>query len=142
MLLSLYIVSPAYHAFIAKASGIVGTGEVKDGLTTIYFEGNLYGAENVVRYDQKVEHAAGRLVEKYPTTAKMMLKPEHLTQVGTYDSESHVLDVTDPDALEAWAGERIASGPTQWAQERELQERFKDHLRRGVPFSPMPTRRF
>ena len=135
MRLSLYVVGPDHELPIARGSAIVGAGEIREGMTMVYFEGNLYGAENLRRFDERVEHAAARLVEKYPTAARMQAETAHLMQVGLYDTDSHSLDVTHPEALEAWAGERVASGPTQWAREDQVQQQLKEHMRRGLPMT-------
>lgn len=135
MLLSLYIPSPSCSYPIHPGSAIVGSTPQDDVQVLVYFEGNLYGAENMRAYEQRVEHAAGRLTQRYPTIAKAMLRPTDLVRVGSYETDAHLLEIEQPDALETWAGEKVVSGVTQWARDRELQRRFKEHVRRGLPFT-------
>lgn len=61
------------HRQIAPRSGIVGVQD-ESGLT-IYFEGNLNGAENLDYYAERVKCAAGRLFMNYPTVARLHLPP-------------------------------------------------------------------
>ena len=55
---------------IKSGSAIVGTYDEYGGLT-IDFEGNLYGAENLKTYEQRLIVAAGRHAHNYPTVARM-----------------------------------------------------------------------
>ena len=60
-------------SLIAPRSGIVGSlGPL--GLT-IYYEGNLNGASNLMTYEERVVSAAGRMFTGYPTSATMRLPP-------------------------------------------------------------------
>jgi len=84
--LNVYIpVNPEALTRIKKGSAIVANGQPRDGLVLAYYEGNLYGADNLHRFEEKLLHAAGRLVEKYPTVACSMLEVDQLLKVGTYD---------------------------------------------------------
>ncbi len=95
---------------IAKGSGIVGRPhEIIPGTTMLDYEGNLYGAENLRTYGERVMHAASRAVEQYPTVARMGLHTETLkenfVEIGTYDYHHDRIDVTDAAAqalLDAW----------------------------------------
>lgn len=65
-----------------------GTAIVSDrsllsgGLIEVYYEGNKYGACNLLHFEDKALCAVGRLILRYPTVAKMLVKPESLKQVG------------------------------------------------------------
>src|SRR5260370_6991149 len=65
--LGLYVPHPesALSSKLARGSAIVGlplaTGEI-----TIYYEGNVIGAENLARYRDKAVQAAGRMLHRYP----------------------------------------------------------------------------
>lgn len=72
----------------------------------VRFEANLYGASNMMRFVEKCLHAADRAIERYPTTAKATLPVAELQVVGTFDYPTkQITEITDPDALRAWAGE-------------------------------------
>lgn len=90
-------------AHIARASAIVGADE-RDGHILIHFEGNLYGAVNLVRFIDRVSLAAGRLTRRYPTVAKALAPVDHLVEVGSYDVDKDEVTVTRGAALAAWLG--------------------------------------
>jgi hypothetical protein len=71
---------------IKAGSGIVATDR-PDGSTDIYFEGNLYGAENLRSYWGRLLYAAGRLSQKYPTVARLVDKDwsENFDRIGAFD---------------------------------------------------------
>ena len=71
---------------IKAGSGIVATNR-PDGSTDIYFEGNLYGAENLRSYWGRLLCAAGRLSQKYPTVARLVDKDwgENFDRIGVFD---------------------------------------------------------
>lgn len=75
-------------------TAIVGIPD-QDGAMVAYYEGNLYGALNLVEFKDKAACAAGRLFTKYPTTAMCWLSGERvaaeLEEVGAIDSFSYVL---------------------------------------------------
>lgn len=118
---------------ITKGSGIVALPYENEG-QILYFEGNIYGAENLKSFLQKVLHAAGRAVKRYPTVAKTFLPEENkkdFLEVGTLDygqmaenlqnrrydgktEEACVLEAITwsedpevPSLLNAWAGEEV-----------------------------------
>ncbi len=90
---------------IAKGSGIVGV-PAEGGAVLIYYEGNIYGAQNIRTYEDKIYHAADRLVAKYPTVARTWAKPEDLVRVGTYDHPARTFrpDPGAQTAIDAWTG--------------------------------------
>ena len=110
-----------------KGSGIVGSpSEDVSGQFRIDFEGNLYGAENLKTYWDRLFHAAGRHVTGYPTVAR---EYHHAgpafpyVRVGLFNYEEAVervrsrelsveeamrmaceIDLTLKEILENWAG--------------------------------------
>jgi hypothetical protein len=133
MLLSLFILSPASSHPIVKGSAIVGQPAQGAERVLVYYEGNLYGAENLKAYEERVQIAAGRLTQHYPTVARSSLRKEELICVGSFDTQAHLITVDEPDLLEAWAGERVETSVTRWERDRELHRRYKEHLRTGKP---------
>lgn len=77
--------SDPLRAVIRLGSGIVGTTDGER--TTIDYEGNLYGAQNIVTWADRVMIAAGRHSTRYPTVARSWVKPEALIRVGTYEHD-------------------------------------------------------
>ena len=74
---------------IAKDSGIVG---VVDGrYVHVSYEGNLYKAENLEKWEQRVMHAADRLASGYPTIARCTMP---LEQFKPWVSLTRVLPAT------------------------------------------------
>lgn len=69
---------------------------------TVDYEGNLYKAENLATWEQRVLHAAQRHVEKYPTTARVFVPVASLVRVGTFFCQTSGIDVTDRPALDRW----------------------------------------
>ena len=99
--LNVYV--PAGEDFfgIHPGSAIVGFDRVSR-LCEIYFEGGLYNASYFADFSNRLLHAAGRCVEHYPTIARLSVPRDALQLVGTYEPETHVLDVDDRGALDAW----------------------------------------
>jgi len=57
---------------IASGSGIVGAPDPRAvDQSVVCYEGNLYHAVNLVRLEDRILCAAGRLFENYPTVARM-----------------------------------------------------------------------
>lgn len=69
------------------------------------FEGNRYGSQNLRTYQQRLLHAAGRHVERYPTVARAFVQRSELIEIGTYDVYQRTLTVTDPTELRGWTDE-------------------------------------
>ena len=95
-MLVVYVPRPDSNAaqVIAPGSAVVGRPDavrevVVDGVRTkmveVYFEGNLYGASNLVTMGQRLAQAAGRLVARYPTTARGWFDEGDLVVVGGYE---------------------------------------------------------
>lgn len=76
---------------IAPASGIVGKPIKDTDLIKVYFEGNLFGAENLNTYLDRLTLAAGRCAQKAPTTAFAVIEKSKLSIVGAMDTEDYSL---------------------------------------------------
>ena len=70
-------------AHIVRGSAIVGQPEPSSDEVTIYFEGAIYDQHNVRTLADRAKHAAGRMIEQYPTIATRVVPRETLTAVGT-----------------------------------------------------------
>lgn len=102
-----YVPAPDHRAalIIHPGSGIVGRPQGAGVM--VDYEGNLNGAGNIITLADRVNHAAGRQRESYPTVARTLLAPEALVAVGWYDDVSGDLTPDDADgvaALAAWLG--------------------------------------
>lgn len=89
---------------ILPGSAIVGTGEIENGHTLVYFEDNRYGAGDLQRFIMRCLHAHDRMVQHYPTIAKAVLPVDGLLQVGTYRPAEGQVVVEKPADLAAWLG--------------------------------------
>lgn len=89
---------------IAPGSAVVGlpTGDTS---VLIYFEGAVY---HEMTFDEKLLHAADRMVTRYPTVAMMLSNEFELTPVGTYDVATNTLTVTNAKLLDEWLGGKRA----------------------------------
>lgn len=92
MKLPVYIVprdSNRSHSY-EDGTAFVGRDVVGDG-QVLYYEGNYYGAVNLNLFTERVHCAAGRLTEKYPTTAVTFMDNESIKSdflnVGYFDTE-------------------------------------------------------
>ena len=74
------------YRIIEKGSGVVGQ-PYNDTETLCYYEGNLYGASNMVTWADRVHHAADRMAVAYPTVAKTIARPGELIRVGSFDGQ-------------------------------------------------------
>lgn len=92
---TIYIPNPVLgvrYRHIAPGSGIVGVA-TEHGGAVLHFEGNLYGAENLMTYEERVRQAAGRLFQRYPTVARLYLAYPELGEflaVGAIDQEYRI----------------------------------------------------
>jgi hypothetical protein len=90
-----------FRAIIKKGSGIVMT-EGKF-MAEIYYEGNLYGIENLKNYEEKIKCAAGRAHTGYPTVATSGVLKENLHNfivVGLCDPDNNYRIDLSPAANE------------------------------------------
>jgi len=94
---------------VKKGSGIVGQPESVDQQRFIgFYEGNVYQAENIKTYEDKLYHAADRMIHNYPTKAKIAVTHNEVTRVGYFDYESKVFHPEPGEsakqALNYWIG--------------------------------------
>ena len=71
---------------IAKDSGIVGV--IRGEYVDVSFEGNLYRAEKLEKWEQRVMHAADRLATGYPTVARCTMPFDQFETVGVVDQHA------------------------------------------------------
>jgi hypothetical protein len=92
---------------ILPGSGIVGAPLPGAERVVVYYEGARYGQSEMARLADRVFYAHGRLVEEYPTVARMRLPRTSLVEVGTFDPASGTIapvDSASQAALAAWLG--------------------------------------
>jgi hypothetical protein len=105
--LTIYVPRPGSSAAVVMAarSAIVG-GSTANGMVDCHYEGALYG--EAMTFSQKLRHAAGRRVERYPTSARRAFRKDELEAVGAYDAVRMVVtSVEQPGLLVAWSGESV-----------------------------------
>ncbi len=91
-------------ARLAPRSAIVGGPA--DGGIDCHYEGAVYDQANLVRFHDRLSCAAGRRIQRYPTTARGRFPDDSLVPVADYDAvRGVVLSVGDAAALSAWSGE-------------------------------------
>jgi hypothetical protein len=94
-------------ADIVRGSAIVGQPRSGSDEVTIYFEGAIYDQQNVRTLADRAKHAAGRMVEEYPTTAMRVVPRDALVVVGTFDLREGRILLTGPHSERAvadWLG--------------------------------------
>lgn len=65
----------------------------------IDYEGNKYGAANMVTFADRAAHAADRHAQHYPTVARLAVPPSHLIVVGTFYHGWDRVEVNDGISL-------------------------------------------
>ena len=113
---------------IAAGSGVVSRdpGEGAERVVC-YYEGNLYGSEQMAGYADRVAIAAGRLLENYPTVAQGAFRLESLQLVGTYDPERGIVSLTGHGAnerLAEWVGVEDAELDAELITRSSLRQDF------------------
>lgn len=99
---------------ILPRSGIVGTMQT-EGRVLIDYEGNAYGAANMVTWADRVEHAAGRHVMRYPTVARLEVIAFDLVPVGVFDTDGRTVTVGHVDEVCRWLYTRSDALSTELA---------------------------
>jgi len=107
--LTIYVPDSAGIAnMMAPRSALVGGVSAGGERVLVHFEGWVNGpaqyADRNARglWEAGVEHAASRLVTDYPTSACMTPKVVELCAVGTYNPTTHVVTITNEEALNSW----------------------------------------
>jgi hypothetical protein len=103
-----YLPASRATADIVRGSAVVGQPRPLADEVKIYFEGSIYGApQNVRTLADRARHAAGRMVEEYPTAAMRVVPRDALVAVGTFDLRSGRIMLTGPQSERAvadWLG--------------------------------------
>ena len=137
---SVYVLVPRPGSFtvIASGSGMVGypiplsqesAAAGDKPRMMVYYEGNLFGAENMRMWVDKVRHAMGRMVEKYPTVAMSAIPEEDLIVVGFTDGDA--VEVSNGGPLADWLATTPGSEPTEVISRRP--ERYDPRSMRHRP---------
>lgn len=144
MKLTIYVPSPGGRVsqYVAPGSGIVGVADEKrPDRVRIWYEGNLYDAENMRTYKDRLMHAADRAATNYPTVARATVPKDDLIAVGVYDTE------TWSATFDAWFSNVAGPGGAPPLQETVLQlleireavapsdEAYRDWLRWFAPLT-------
>lgn len=79
---AVYIPTPGAGTAIDAGSGIVGRFTSGHHLE-VYYEGNRFGAVNIVTFADRVYHAADRMESSYPTSARGVFPAFDFEHVGT-----------------------------------------------------------
>jgi hypothetical protein len=73
----------------------------------IYFEGAIFGQQNMRTLADRARHAAGRMIEGYPTTATRVVPREALSVVGKFSLREGRIMLIGPSVEQAvaeWLG--------------------------------------
>lgn len=92
-------------ARIDRGSGIVGSEPTTGDRILIFFEGNRFGAQNMVTFADRCYFAGSRLLDDYPTVAQAYVPAGALKQAGWYYphyGRVEIRDVHDMIALAHW----------------------------------------
>lgn len=89
----------AWVRTIASGSAIVAFRNDADHLV-VYYEGNLYGASNLRRFDDRASMAYGRLTQRAPTVAMAMVSASEFVIVGRMTPGQ--LTISEPGLLDQW----------------------------------------
>lgn len=109
-LVRVFVLAASSKSSLAPRSGIVGV-EMADGHILAYYEGWVHGAMQYADLDVRgqweaaVDHAAGRMLTGYPTSAMRSFEPSELVEVGIYDPAARSIEITDPEAVDSWLGQ-------------------------------------
>jgi len=101
------IVVPTAHSrwakMIAKASAIVAFKNDAENLV-VYYEGNLYGASNLHRFEDRASVAYGRMTQRAPTIAMAMVPAGEFIVVGHMTPGN--VAINKPGLLSQWNQDR------------------------------------
>jgi hypothetical protein len=95
----------AEHKF-RPGSAIVSFAPGPDGLADCYLQDEC-GAANIRTYADRVEQAAGRMIESYPTVARIAVPVTELELVGFWSGERGEVFCELPGPLAAWLGRDV-----------------------------------
>ena len=105
----LYVPHGGYSATadIARGSAIVGEPRAGAAEVEVHFEGAIHGQENMRTLADRATHAAGRMLERFTTSAARIVPRDALLAVGTFDFVEGRITLTGADserAVAAWLG--------------------------------------
>ena len=90
---------------LAGGSAIVGEPVREDpAMRRIYYEGNVFGASNILTYADRVDCAAAALAHRFPTTATAHVPASALRHVGEFVLATRNLVVHEHQAISALLG--------------------------------------
>lgn len=103
---NLYVPAPGVQHDILPRSAIVGE-EHGDRIETHYEGGR---ASNIQNFEDRIQHAAGRRIERYPTIALRAWRKGELVRVGTVTRDEIlkvwiISEIVDEPALRHWIGD-------------------------------------
>jgi hypothetical protein len=101
--------TPTPHSLANIKPGSALVGLPAADRTVVYYEGNVYGADNLRTFAQRLNCAADRLDSRYPTIARISVNNEDLIDVGTVRKDLASLywgvdDIREPELLQHWLG--------------------------------------
>lgn len=114
-ILGLFVPNGRRDMGIAPGSAIVGLlhGQDDDWHVEAYYEGAVHGQS--MTFEEKLQIAAGRMIDRAPTTAFGFYSADDLEEVGKVARSEHlrgwiVTAIKDRASLEVWAGESVVIG--------------------------------
>ncbi len=101
--------TPIPHSLANIKPGSALVGDPSAARTVVYHEGNVYGADNLRTFAQRLNCAAGRLETRYPTIARISVNNDDLVDVGTARKDPASLywivdDIRQLNLLQHWLG--------------------------------------
>lgn len=110
---------PRGPGVVDRGSGIVGRLG-PDGRLTVYFEGNRYGAANIVTWADRVAVAQDRLTQQYPTVARSTVPLAAMCAVGRFDGTRITVHPGAETIVARWLGSfRPGELNVSWAVRRD-----------------------
>jgi hypothetical protein len=91
---------------LPKSAIVCRTESLGRELAICYYEGNLFESDSLSDFRSRLDCAAGRLIDTYPTVAMMGVSSRDVIEVGTYDEVRRFpSSITNEAAILAWSGE-------------------------------------
>jgi hypothetical protein len=108
---AVYVPLGRLAASILPGSGVVGTPQ-EEGRVLVDYEGNRYGAVNMVTLADRVRQAWGRHARRYPTVARQLVRADELIHVGWFLPAlgEIVLLAGEQETLARWLGSPSLDG--------------------------------
>ncbi len=112
MHLDVYVPKLAALPAIQLGAGIIGSPRADyPGKLLIDYEDNRVEAIDIRTYADRVRHAADRHLAGSPTSKRLLVDADDLLPVGTFDTRSGVVEVSDSQALESWLADEEGAIP-------------------------------